>query len=167
MGRWHPDCSRGFHRILLFSYNWSFFAACDTLTCLNLPMTKAWGQCYDGGSNMCGLRKGVATQLQADKPRAIYTHCYGHSLTLAASDTIMRCQCNQNCTGNNTWSKQADQVLTSKRAVALRNQGGDCTWHPWGMSPMPYKMNCLGWLYDKYYSELMFWMRYGKKQVVS
>ena len=33
----------------------------------------------------------VATQLQADEPRAIYTHCYGHSLNLTASDTITRC----------------------------------------------------------------------------
>ena len=37
------------------------------------------------------MRKGVATQLQADEPRAIYIHCYGHSLNLAASDTITRC----------------------------------------------------------------------------
>ena len=66
-------------------------AARDTLARLNLPMTKAREQCYGGSSNMCGLRKGVATQLQADEPRAIYTHCYGHSLNLAASDTITRC----------------------------------------------------------------------------
>lgn len=34
---------------------------------------------------------GVAAQVQKLEPRAIYTHCYGHSLTLAAGDTIKRC----------------------------------------------------------------------------
>ena len=64
----------------------------DTLTCLNLPIAKARGQCYDGASNMSGVRNGVATQIQEDEPRAIYTHCYGHSLNLAASDTIRKCK---------------------------------------------------------------------------
>ena len=64
----------------------------DTLTRLNLPIAKARGQCYDGASNMSGVRNGVATQIQEDEPRAIYTHCYGHSLNLAASDTIRKCK---------------------------------------------------------------------------
>ena len=64
----------------------------DTLTRLNLPIVKARGQCYDGASNMSGVRNGVATQIQEDEPRAIYTHCYGHSLNLAASDTIRKCK---------------------------------------------------------------------------
>ena len=60
----------------------------DTLARLNLSMTKVRGQCYDGASNMRGVRNGVATQIQDDEPRAVYMHCYGHSLNLAASDTI-------------------------------------------------------------------------------
>ncbi len=64
----------------------------DTMIRLNLPMTKVRGQCYDGASNMSGLRKGVATQLQQDEPRAIYTHCYGHSLNLAVGDTVRQCK---------------------------------------------------------------------------
>ena len=40
---------------------------------------------------MSGLRNGVAAQVQKLEPRAIYTHCYGHSLNLAAGDTIKRC----------------------------------------------------------------------------
>ena len=40
---------------------------------------------------MSGLRNGVAAQVQKLEPRAIYTHCYGHSLNLAAGDTITRC----------------------------------------------------------------------------
>ena len=30
----------------------------------------------------------VSTQLLQEEPRAIYTHCYGHSLNLACQDTI-------------------------------------------------------------------------------
>ena len=37
---------------------------------------------------MCGIRSGVATQLSAKEPRALFTHCYGHSLDLAACDSI-------------------------------------------------------------------------------
>ena len=64
----------------------------DTLTRLNLPLKKARGQCYDGASTMRGFKNGVAKQIQDTEPRAIYTHCYGHSLNLAASDTVQKCK---------------------------------------------------------------------------
>lgn len=32
----------------------------DTLVRLNLPLSKARGQCYDGAANMSGIRNGVA-----------------------------------------------------------------------------------------------------------
>lgn len=64
----------------------------DTMIRLNLPVTKVRGQCYDGASNMSGLKKGVATQLQEDEPRAIYMHCYGHSLNLAVGDAVRQCK---------------------------------------------------------------------------
>lgn len=38
------------------------------------------GQWYDGASTMKGPRSGVAKQLLEEEPKAIYTHCYGHSL---------------------------------------------------------------------------------------
>ena len=55
---------------------------------LNLPLSKVRGQCYDGASNMSGVRNGVATQICKEEPRAVYTHCHGHSLNLAAADAI-------------------------------------------------------------------------------
>lgn len=51
----------------------------DTLLRFNLPLSKARGQCYDGASNMSGIRNGVAAQLCKEEARAVYTHCYGHS----------------------------------------------------------------------------------------
>ena len=63
----------------------------DTLLRLNLTLTKARGQCYDGASNMTGVRNGVAKQIQDEQPNAFFTHCYGHSLNLAVSDTLRQC----------------------------------------------------------------------------
>ena len=39
---------------------------------------------------MSGSRNGVATQIMREEKRAVYTHCYGHSLNLAVGDTIKR-----------------------------------------------------------------------------
>lgn len=58
----------------------------NTLLRFNLPLSKARGHCYDGASNMSGIRNGVATQLCKEEPRAVYS--YGHSLNLAAADAI-------------------------------------------------------------------------------
>jgi len=50
------------------------------------------GQCYDGASNMKGSTNGVATVFLAEQPTAFYTHCYGHSLNLAVSNTMKHSQ---------------------------------------------------------------------------
>ena len=59
----------------------------DVLTRLNLSIKKLRGQCYDGASAMSGPRSGVAKQIRDLESRAVYTHCYGHSLNLACMDT--------------------------------------------------------------------------------
>ena len=63
----------------------------DCLLHLNISIAKVRGQCYDGASNMTGVRRGVATLLQREQPIAYFTHCYGYSLNLAVSDTIKKC----------------------------------------------------------------------------
>ena len=37
---------------------------------------------------MVGCKSGIATQIQKREPRAILTHCYGHSLQLAVGDMV-------------------------------------------------------------------------------
>ena len=64
----------------------------DTLLRLNLTLSKVRGQCYDGAANMTGSKSGVATQIRAEQPKAVFTHCYGHSLNLACADSIKRCK---------------------------------------------------------------------------
>lgn len=60
----------------------------DTLMRLNLSTRKIRGQCYDGASNMSGIRSGLAKLIRDKEPKAVYTHCYGHSLSLASMDAI-------------------------------------------------------------------------------
>ena len=60
----------------------------DVILRMNLELNKCCGQCYDGASNMAGIRNGAATQILKDEPRAVYTHCYGHALNLVACDTV-------------------------------------------------------------------------------
>ena len=61
----------------------------DVLCRCNLPLSKLREQCYDGTSAMLGAKSGVATKILVEEPHALYTHCYGHSINLAACDAIM------------------------------------------------------------------------------
>ena len=60
----------------------------DVLLRLNLNISQCRGQCYDGGSNMAGSRNGVKSQILQQEPRALFTHCYGHALSLGIADSI-------------------------------------------------------------------------------
>ena len=62
----------------------------DIFMRLNLSIERLRGQCYDGASTMSGSKSGVAKRISELEPRAIFTHCYGHSLNLAACDTIKK-----------------------------------------------------------------------------
>ena len=58
-----------------------FMEARDILSQLNISFSHLKGQCYDGGSSMAGSRSGVATLVQKEESRAVFTHCYGHAPT--------------------------------------------------------------------------------------
>ena len=60
----------------------------DDFLRLTLSFNRLHGQCYDGASAMSGSRNGIAKCISDLEPRAFFTHCYGHALNLAASDTI-------------------------------------------------------------------------------
>ena len=60
----------------------------DVLWRYNISLSKLQGQCYNGTSAMQGTRSGVGTRFLEEEPCALYTHCYGHSINLAASDAI-------------------------------------------------------------------------------
>ena len=41
---------------------------------------------------MRGIRLGVAKQILDEETRAVYTHCYGHSINLAMNDAMKACK---------------------------------------------------------------------------
>ena len=41
---------------------------------------------------MAGGKGGVSKQIMDKEKRAFFSHCYGHSLNLAASDAIKKCK---------------------------------------------------------------------------
>ena len=51
----------------------------DALLRLNVQLSQCWGQCYDGTTNMSGIRSGVSTQIFKEEKQAVYTHCYAHA----------------------------------------------------------------------------------------
>ena len=71
----------------------------DILLRLNLSLQNCRGQTYDGASNMMGKTSGVVTQIQSLQPKAIITHCHGHSLSLAVKDLTSSCSVLSNTMG--------------------------------------------------------------------
>ena len=64
----------------------------DTILRLNLRMSDCRGKCYDGATNRCGSKSGVAIQLTSEEPHATCTfiHFYRHTLHLAVGDTVKK-----------------------------------------------------------------------------
>ena len=62
----------------------------DVLIRMNLTHKNCRDQCFDGASSMPGAKSGMATQIKPEEPRAIYSHCYGHSLQLAVGDILRK-----------------------------------------------------------------------------
>ena len=64
----------------------------DSMIRFELPMQCLRGQTYDGASNMMGKKSGVAQQILKDQPKALVTHCHGHSLSLSVKDANKLCR---------------------------------------------------------------------------
>ena len=59
----------------------------DALLRLNVQLSQCWGQCYNGVTNISGIRSGVSTQIIKEEKQVVYTHCYVHALNLAIGET--------------------------------------------------------------------------------
>ncbi len=58
-------------------------AIINSIENLGLSLCNLRGQGYDGASTMSGERGGVQAKILEKQPKALYTHCAGHSLNLA------------------------------------------------------------------------------------
>ena len=62
----------------------------DVLQSMNLRIQDACGQCYDGCLIMIGNKNGFAAHIKKLNEKYLLTHCDGHSINLAARDTIKK-----------------------------------------------------------------------------
>ena len=66
---------------------------------LKLKASDIVGKCFDGASNMSGVKKGLAARMKECSPDSIYVHCYAHLLNLAIQATITNVQPLRNTLG--------------------------------------------------------------------
>ena len=64
----------------------------DILLRCHLSLENCRGQTYDGASNMMGKRSGASTKILEEQPKAVATHCQGHSLSLAIKTLTKDCR---------------------------------------------------------------------------
>ena len=55
---------------------------------LNIPLSNACGQCYDGAKSMCGIKNGVSNNILSENPKAFFTRCFGYALNLAVGNMV-------------------------------------------------------------------------------
>ena len=60
----------------------------DVLLQFAIPLQNSRGQCYDGASNMVGLKSGLATQILDKSPEAFLIHFFAHVLNLSVIDMV-------------------------------------------------------------------------------
>ena len=60
----------------------------NVLIKLNIPLSNARAQCYDGVKNMCGIKNGVSNKILSENPKAFFRHCFGHALKLVVGDMV-------------------------------------------------------------------------------
>ena len=82
----------GFYRIPNIASDTVVSVIKDTFTRLQLSFQYCRGQCYDGASNMLGKKSGVAKRIQDIQPKALATHCHGHSLSLGVKYATKNCR---------------------------------------------------------------------------
>ncbi|KAL2092995.1 hypothetical protein ACEWY4_010307 [Coilia grayii] len=58
----------------------------DVLMRFALPLKKCRGQCYDGASNMSGVKAGLQARVLEQEPQAQYVHCTAHLMNLVVHD---------------------------------------------------------------------------------
>ena len=70
-----------------------------------------------------GEKAGVAAKIAEVKPRAVFTHCFGHALDLSVSDTVKQSQAMKDCLGTSCELVKLIK-FSSKREVMLRELKG-------------------------------------------
>ena len=120
---------------------------------MNLSLAQCRGQCYDGAAVMQGRRNGVAAQILQVEPRALYTHCYSHSLNLACQDVIRAIKPIKNALDT---AFELSKLLkySSKRNAELKNIHAEIASEQPGFRTLPNTLDCSSIFYEQYSPEL-------------
>ena len=105
----------------------------DGLIRMQLSMQNLRAQAYDGASNMLGKKSGVATQILIEQPKALVTHCQGHSLNLGIKNTMNNCKLMKDVMGSVTeiiclvkYSPKRERMLEDlKDAIQFEKEQGE------------------------------------------
>ena len=117
----------------------------DILIRLNILLWKCRGQCYDGASNMAGIRQGVPAQIQSSI----------HSITISIFDPLLwsrfkfrskwhdkRTQAAEKHNTYGKWIVKAYQKIAKKRWNASKDSRQPFIRMSWFQSSLPRKMDC-------------------------
>ena len=100
---------------------------------LGLSLQYLRGQGYDGAATMSGERSGVQARIHERQPKALYTHCAGHSLNLAVlnSCSILPIKnCIDQIKSFTLWIKHSDKREGLLKAIVEKGT------HPSTRSPL-------------------------------
>ena len=114
----------------------------EVLTRLNRCVAKLRGQCYNAAATMSGTRAGVATLVLEKEPRAVFTHCYGHSLNLACCNTVQHCRLMRDMLDIVYEVTKLIKEVTTVRCYFATSQARVVCTVGWNSCALPHKMDC-------------------------
>lgn len=90
----------------------------DSFQRVNLSMSKVRGQCYDGNAITGKVQTEVVKEVGDMEKRAVFTHCYGHSLMRACVDAV--CESSTVAMGVSTAREVMKLVKCNRRDGVLK-----------------------------------------------
>ena len=78
----------GFYEASSTTASTMFDIAQDVLTRFELHLSNCRSQCFDGASNMAGNITGLQKRICEIQPKALFVHCFNHSLSSSFQDAL-------------------------------------------------------------------------------
>ena len=100
------------------------------------------GKPMDGAANMSGRLSGVQARISADYPKALYIHCFCHSLNLAVQDVSRNIELIRN-TLDTVFELSKLIRYSSKRKALLEKTRHDFETHGLSLRPLSNAMDGL------------------------
>ena len=126
----------------------------DVLLRLAIPLQNALGQCYDGASNMVGLRSGLATQILDKSPKAFLIHCFAHVLNLSVNDMVRQIPFIDNIMSNSLEISNIIKLSPKRNALLDKLHKELAAEYPGFRTLCPTRWTVRGKFFEKYFRQL-------------